>query len=519
MKVFTLADYYKESSLPVYPEWSEQVIMKNKPFRHQVGDLNFLACYTRCGLYNQAGTGKTLPAQAYGIWIASQGNKVVYIMPPVLTTQFSQSLKGNFKGIEAAVSIGVLKGYPVKRKAMIDKWVDDWPDLLIMSYRMFVNYHTDLKRNGYTCVVVDEATAVKNATSQLHAAVKVFGGNARKDSNGIVLMTGSPVDTNVSDAYGLIATIDPDRYGSRKAFEKRHCIFQRKSEDSKYEMIVGYKDYDYLNRSLFMTGRRILKKDVSDLPPRLITEIPITLSRKHRELYQQIVDERLAMVQGRLLDMTEASALYQAMQRLLISPEQFTDKEINNNLLETLDTLLETLAGKKVVIYCWYQNSIEKLKERYKHLNPAVLNGKITGSRRDREKMKFIEDDSCRIILANPRSGGVGVDGFQDVSSYVIFAEVCPFVGIFDQAISRLHRTGQKAESVNVYMLIPTGTIAVKLRNDLLRKDMQQELTVRDKRTILNNLMGDGGMKGSLDEIPLVSKQLDSAILVDNYQE
>jgi SNF2 family DNA or RNA helicase len=115
--------------------------------------------------------------------------------------------------------------------------------------------------------------------------------------------------------------------------------------------------------------------------------------------------------------------------------------------------------------------------------------------------MKFINDPTCKIIIANPRSGGVGVDGFQDVSSHVVFAEVCPFPGVFQQSIDRLHRTGQQAESVNVYILVPSGTISVKLRNDLVKKDYQQELAVRDKRAVLTELMGGSGISGSLDSL------------------
>jgi hypothetical protein len=50
-----------------------------------------------------------------------------------------------------------------------------------------------------------------------------------------------------------------------------------------------------------------------------------------------------------------------------------------------------------------------------------------------------------------------------------------------------------------VYIVVPTNTIAVKLRNDLVKKDMQQEMAVRDSRTLLHTLMGEDGVQGSLD--------------------
>jgi hypothetical protein len=80
-----------------------------------------------------------------------------------------------------------------------------------------------------------------------------------------------------------------------------------------------------------------------------------------------------------------------------------------------------------------------------------------------------------------------------------------------------LHRTGQKAEAVNVYILVPAGTIAVKLRNDLIKKDYQQELAVQDKRAVLTALMGEGGIRGSLDSLSYAIEENDDVNLVGTY--
>jgi hypothetical protein len=64
--------------------------------------------------------------------------------------------------------------------------------------------------------------------------------------------------------------------------------------------------------------------------------------------------------------------------------------------------------------------------------------------------------------------------------------------------LSRLHRSGQAADSVNIYVLVARNTVSVKLRNDLLKKDSYQEEVHRDKRTILKDLMGEEGIRGAL---------------------
>ena len=141
-------------------------------------------------------------------------------------------------------------------------------------------------------------------------------------------------------------------------------------------------------------------------------------------------------------------------------------------------------------MYVWFNDSIDKLAKHYQHLNPAQLNGSITGKDRDAQKMKFIENDSCRLMLANVRSGGCGIDGWQKVCSHVTFVEMVSTPGLLEQAISRLHRSGQQHESVTVYFFVVKGTVSVKLRNNLVAKERDANEVVRDRKTLLADLLG-----------------------------
>jgi len=273
-----------------------------------------------------------------------------------------------------------------------------------------------------------------------------------------------------------------------RAFDRIHCVLDT---SLKYRRVLAYMNLDYLYAGLYAKGRRVLKKDMLDLPPKLISEIQVTLIPDHKRLYDQLVEEQLLEVGDRIIDATEAGSMYSKSQQLLLNPEFFTDTPIKKNaIFEAMDELLHSIGGRKVLIYAWYTNSVSKILQRYSHLNPAVLNGSVQGLERERMKQKFIQDPSCKMIVANPKSGGVGVDGFQAVCSRVIFAEICTVPGAFLQAVDRLHRTGQKMETVNIYLLVVKGTISVKLRNNLARKEADGNKVTRDKKTLLAELTG-----------------------------
>jgi SNF2 family DNA or RNA helicase len=529
----TLAEFWEEANITDYPSWARNIRLAKHPFKHQIADLNHLAQFSRNGLWNEPGVGKTFPSQAHVLWLVANRNKAICTMPPVLVQQFRDSFFASFPGVATHVKIEVFSGNIEKRNQLLEEWNrSGWPDVLVMSYDMFsgkseteikslvrkrvasaekkgtcpveaaqlsdsdtADVHLWLKK-GYTHLLIDEATAVKTPGSDLHRSAAKFAGKEGPESNGLTLMTGSPVENNITDLYGLIKLITPSRYGSYRAFERIHCVMTY----GRFPKLVGFQNEDYAFQSLYLQGRRVLKKDVSDLPPKLITEVQVTLAKPHLDLYKKLVNERVLEIGDEVIDATTASSLYQKMQRLLLCPENFAENwSTKNALVDSLDELVHSLGGRKLLMYVWFNDSIDKLAKHYQHLNPAQLNGSITGKDRDAQKMKFIENDSCRLMLANVRSGGVGIDGWQAVCSHVAFAEVCPIPGAFEQSVGRLHRTGQKAEMINVYMFTPTQTIAVKLRNDLVKKEQTANTAVRDAKTLLFDLLGQEGLQGELE--------------------
>lgn len=533
--VETLADFWDAANIPEAPAWARKLKLGKFPFQHQIGDLNHLAQSARSGLWNDPGLGKTFPAQAHILWLTSLGNKAICVMPPVLVQQFGKSFHQNFPGIGAHVQIEVFVGDVEARNRQIDHWNRaGWPQILVMSNDLFAgkskkeldslirkrvkagakkgisaeaagitseadtaNVELWLKK-GYNHVLLDEATSVKSPSSDLHKAIKQFVGKDDETSNGLTLMTGSPIENTLDDAYGLIALLTPDRYGSWRAFERIHCVL---TYAFKYPKTIGYQNHEFLWQSLYLKGRRVTKKDALDLPPRMVTEFQIELAKPHMDLYKRLLHFRMLEIGDRVIDATTAGSLYQKTQRMLLCPEHFQEDEwkTENRLLTALDELVHSLGGRKLLLFAWYTESIQKLAQRYEKLNPTLLYGEVTGTMREEAKKRFIEDPKCKLMICNPRSGGVGVDGLQMVCSHVAFIEPIGIPGLFEQAISRLHRTGQKEESINIYMFTALRTVAVKLRNDLVRKEAAANSVVRDSKTMLRDLMGDEGIVGSLE--------------------
>ena len=218
----------------------------------------------------------------------------------------------------------------------------------------------------------------------------------------------------------------------------------------RFPLLIRYQNHDYLWQSLYLKGRRVTKQDCLDLPPKLFSEIQVELSRPHKALYDKLVEERILELGERVIDATEAASLYIKTQRMLVCPEHFTEGEwkAENTLLTALDELIHSLGSKKLLLFAHYTASVEKLTARYSDLNPVTLYGATTAGEREANKAKFINDPKCRLMIANPRSAGVGVDGLQAVCSHVAFIETPTSPGLFDQALSRL---GFHAQTLEIF--------------------------------------------------------------------
>ena len=175
---------------------------------------------------------------------------------------------------------------------------------------------------------------------------------------------------------------------------------------------------------------------------------------------------------------------------MVTNPEIFSESKIRNAPLEMLEELLDSVGAvhqEKVVIFTYFRKTTEMLKECLAHFNPSVVYG--GSSNNAKEIDRYIHDETTRIMIANPRSGGVGIDGMQDVGSTAIFFEPTSVPGWFEQAMDRLHRDGQK-NIVNVYVFNMLKTISPRLTKQMLGKVEEIKKVLRDRQTVFDELMG-----------------------------
>ena len=135
--------------------------------------------------------------------------------------------------------------------------------------------------------------------------------------------------------------------------------------------------------------------------------------------------------------------------------------------------------GRKLIVFCFLKEVVAALKREF----PQAVT--VTGDDNDRQKQaavdKFQQDENCKLIILNYRSGGTGLT--LTAASDVLFVEFPWTAAECDQAEDRAHRNGQK-NAVSCTYLLGDGTIDEYMYN-----------LIKQKREIAN------GVTGTNDEV------------------
>lgn len=498
---YTLAQFFTDAQVQVQglPPWVEEVALSFRPMEHQVKGVQLSCYYPRSGIFSETGTGKATIGQAWLVYWAAQGNKCLALMPPKLCLQFYRSFHSTFRGIDRHLRIVLFRGTPKQRDAMIEAWdaAGKDPEIVILSYDQFRGTKAKrqerlippgtgdwFRRRGYAVLFCDESTVIKKPGSGIYKAVKRFAHKEKEVA--ITLHTGTPAENNLTDLYAPISLITPGVYRSYSHFAYEHVISDNYAG---FQRIHGFKNQMVLRERLYAQAMRVRKKDVLDLPPRVVSEVPIELEGAHQRLYDKLVDERiLELEDGSVIDAVQAQSLRQKTQRLIATPEHFgAAPGMHNALWETVETLLESIdvEDHKVMLVCWFRESVEAAAQRFAHLDPALIYGGTTNS--DKEVDKFLSTDACRMMILNYKSGGFGLN-LQSACHYAIFAEGTTVPGWWTQANDRIFRAGQ-TEAVTVYLLTVLNTVSTAIRNRMLGK-IRDNAKVVERAELIAELRG-----------------------------
>jgi SNF2 family DNA or RNA helicase len=449
---------------------TSDVTLRLTPRRDQIEALASVLKTSVAGEFSQVGTGKSLVSYLYIMAKLYSGKGVIVVMPPSLIGQYVREM-------------GVVEGHPFtiesfnkpkkQRDQDVARWeASEWPDVLCMSYEIFKKYYRKLASvRSYKCLVLDEAHAVSNPGTASFTAVFYLTFRCKMDA---LLMTATPMTTEVRSAYGLIKLKTPGAYSSLDQFDRMHVIFKTvEVNDRKIKTVAGYKNLEKVNETLMQYSVRRFQKDVLKLAGLNIFNREIPLEDEHRSIYRKLMEERILELGEEIRVARNAQALRQMALQIITNKEKYTNEDFPDSPLDNLVELVKSidLSSTKLIVFCHFKDTVIKLNKVFSTYNPALIYGDSdTGKNAD----KFLNEDECRIAIVNFRAGGAGFN-FQSVSHSVVVYESVGSPALIEQAIGRVHRGGQ-TEPVKVWVF----NYALTLSGKLLNKAYERASDIKD---------------------------------------
>jgi superfamily II DNA or RNA helicase len=419
--------------------------------------LDFLGAAGLGGiLADDMGLGKTVQVLAHILGEKQRGR----LEQPALVVA-PTSLVGNWQA-EAARFAPALKVLVIHGADRADRYdAIAAHDLVITTYPLLPRDREQLIAQRFAMLVLDEAQAIKNASSQAARVVREIPATRR------LAMTGTPLENHLGELWAQFDAVEPGLLGSQRQFTRLYRTPIEKHADTERQQ--------RLNRRIGPLLLRRRKDDVlGDLPAKTEIVHRLELAGDQRALYetlrlaqhqrvQQAVKER-GLAQSGIIVLDALLKLRQACcdPRLvkLASAKKIRQSAKLDALLELLDGLLGE--GRRVLLFSQFTEMLALIEAALEQRGVAyqTLTGQTPAKQRSALVKRF-QNGTVPVFLISLKAGGVGLN--LTAADTVIHYDPWWNPAVEAQATDRAHRIGQD-KPVFVYRLICAGTVEEKIQ-------------------------------------------------------
>ncbi len=323
--------------------------------------------------------------------------------------------------------------------------------VFISSYETYrADYEARIVPQTFDLLILDEAHNLKIPKTKKYRAVK------RTNSIFIWAVTGTPLENKIDDVKALFELLLPK------------LIPVEELNPSVIRQLI--KPYML----------RRLKKDIlKELPPKVRQVIWLQLDDDQRRAYEGIYrsarSELIEHVNNRTINKMHIFAVINQLKQICNFAPNNSRSPKSNYLLELLEEIASR--GNKVIIFSQYINEgISKIQEIIKNYGSICLTGKTSSQKRDEVIDAFRTDQNITALAMTIKAGGLGLTLTE--ASYVVHFDHWYNPSVMMQAEDRVHRKGQKANSVTIYEFWMEDTYEEKIYQILEEKRRLAEYVI-----------------------------------------
>lgn len=402
------------------------------PFEHQKTTTEFLTTNNKAFCFNEQGTGKTASVIWAVDYLMQRGlvKRVLVICPlSIMKSAWQQDL---FKfAIHRTVSVA--HGAAKKRKEIINAG----SEFVVINFDGVGVVKKELLKGGFDLIVVDEASAYKNAQTERWKDLR----DLTKVIRGLWMLTGTPAAQSPVDAYGLAKLVNPN--GIPMFFGQfRDNVMLKVGQ---YRWLPRPESKHIVHKAL-QPAIRFEKKECLDLPPLTFIDRDAPLSPQQIKYYNVLKKQMLIEADGE--EISAVNAAVQINKLLQISggavytdTKEVLEFDVSGRLNVVQEVIDET--SNKVLVFVPFTHTIELLE---RHLNKhgiscEVINGSVSVNKRSALVQQFQDHAHPKVLIIQPQAASHGLT--LTAADTIIWYAPCSSVETYLQANARIDRPGQ----------------------------------------------------------------------------
>ncbi|HVG22159.1 MAG TPA: DEAD/DEAH box helicase, partial [Blastocatellia bacterium] len=385
---------------------------------------------------------------------ARKRNAAPRAMPPSLVV-VPKSLVFNWKQEAARFTpdLRVLDHTGAERSKTCDHFYDY--DLVITTYGTLRRDAIQFKDFQFDYVILDEAQAIKNASTEASKAARLLRGDYK------LALSGTPVENHLGELWSLFDFLNPGLLGAASAFKLNGTAARNPDEHTRGLLARALRPFIL---------RRTKEQVAKDLPQKVEQTIYCEMGSAQRKQYGELRDHYRAALLGLVDERGINRAKIQILEALLrlrqaachpglIDRSQFGEPCAKLDVL--LPQLTEVAEEKhKALVFSQFTSLLAIVRDRLD--KDKIAYEYLDGRTRDRQSKveRFQNDPDCRIFLVSLKAGGLGLN--LTAAEYVFLLDPWWNPAVEAQAIDRAHRIGQ-TRRVFAYRLIARDTVEEKV--------------------------------------------------------
>ncbi|HEY6564708.1 MAG TPA: SNF2-related protein, partial [Pirellulaceae bacterium] len=453
--------------------------MRWEPKQYQIVAMQYALENSNCGLFMGMGSGKSSVVLGVLSVLKEKGHlrRAIVIAPSRVCNNVWPQEREKWEDFHN-LSMSVLHG--PKKDRLLEAFDHDIAVISVDSLEWAIKAGV-FERVNPDVLILDESSFVKSHTSKRFRLLRGLLPRFRRR----IILTGTPSPNGAMDLWSQMYVVD--RGGALEPFITR--FRGRYFQDMGYQ----YPDWQLMPGAFDKIGAAIkplvFRADDPEvralLPDVILNEIPVTLEPTVRKKYDALADDFFLMMEEGEVNPANAAALSQKL-RMVCNGAVYVDNGgtrenaiLHDGKLEALDSIVGEANGKPLLVFYEFIVDRDRILSRY---SGSQTIGTDTSEKIATELIDKFNRGEISMLVVHPQSAGFGLN-LQEACNEAVWFGPTWNCGLYEQAIARIARQGQKEKSVTIHTIVADRTIEQQVAKALAGKvSSQKELLASIRR-------------------------------------